>query len=252
MEQAIPPRCPVTLTYPYPPLLQPLLWQSADGYRFSILGGYARHSNAARSVTGFGAGLSASPIPMNPPELQQFLLANDDLSSWEYTSAQVPGARITPRLLKATPTALVRYRVQVVLVDRSSAGALHVLKLFRTMCLARRTTTLDSYSMWVQVQRTLKQSATLPALPTPPPPRPIVPPPTPAPATHVYVVQPGDTLWALAARYLGNPLRYQELFDLNRGISQVDGYTLVDPNLIYPGMKLLFPADATGLPPPAL
>jgi nucleoid-associated protein YgaU len=70
-------------------------------------------------------------------------------------------------------------------------------------------------------------------------------------ATHVYVVQPGDTLWALAARYLGNPLRYQELFALNRGISQIDGFTLVDPNLIYPGMKLLLPADATGLPPPA-
>ena len=70
----------------------------------------------------------------------------------------------------------------------------------------------------------------------------------PAPATHVYVVQPGDTLWALAGRYLGNPLRYQELFALNRGISQADGHTLVDPNLIYPGMKLLFPADATGIP----
>ena len=67
----------------------------------------------------------------------------------------------------------------------------------------------------------------------------------------MYVVQLGDTLWALAARYLGNPLRYQELFAVNRGMSQVDGFTLVDPNLIYPGMKLLFPADATGLPPGA-
>ena len=64
----------------------------------------------------------------------------------------------------------------------------------------------------------------------------------------VYVVQPGDTLWALAARYLGNPLRYQELFALNKGIAQADGHTLVDPNLIYPGMKLQFPADATGIP----
>ena len=95
-------------------------------------------------------------------------------------------------------------------------------------------------------------------LPTAPRPRPVVQPPptaqppsTQPPASHVYVVQPGDTLWALAARYLGNPLRYQELFALNKGISQIDGFTLVDPNLIYPGMKLLFPADATGIPPPA-
>ena len=90
---------------------------------------------------------------------------------------------------------------------------------------------------------------TLPLPPAAPPSSPVVqPPPTTQPAeTHVYVVQPGDTLWALAARYLGNPLRYQELFALNRGISQADGHTLVDPNLIYPGMKLQFPADATGM-----
>jgi LysM repeat protein len=76
-----------------------------------------------------------------------------------------------------------------------------------------------------------------------------VPPPSAQPAaTHIYVVQPGDTLWDLAARYLGNPLRYQELFAMNRGLSQADGHTLVDPNLIYPGMKLQFPADATGIP----
>jgi nucleoid-associated protein YgaU len=90
---------------------------------------------------------------------------------------------------------------------------------------------------------------TPPVLRTAPPPSPVVPPPrTQPPATQVYVVQAGDTLWALAARYLGNPLRFQELFALNRGISQVDGFTLVDPNLIYPRMKLVFPADATGIP----
>ena len=86
--------------------------------------------------------------------------------------------------------------------------------------------------------------------PTAPPASPTVQPPPSAPpiANYVYVVQPGDTLWALAAQHLGNPLRYQELFALNRGLSEADGHTLVDPNLIYPGMKLLFPADATGIP----
>ena len=81
VEQAIPLRDPVSLTYPYPPLLSPLLWQAADDYRFSILGGYARHSN----TKGSGA-LSQSPIPMNPPELQQFLLAYDDLAEFRAES----------------------------------------------------------------------------------------------------------------------------------------------------------------------
>ncbi|HTU39481.1 MAG TPA: LysM peptidoglycan-binding domain-containing protein [Acidimicrobiales bacterium] len=89
-----------------------------------------------------------------------------------------------------------------------------------------------------------------PLVPTPLPPGPNVQPPpaTPLSTSYVYVVQPGDTLWALAAQHLGNPFRYQQLFALNRGIPQSGGHTLVDPNLIYPGMKLIFPADATGIP----
>ena len=265
VEQAIPQSDPVTLTYPFPPVLQPslqpLLWQSADDYRFSILGGYARHSNAQRSVASFGSGFSASPIPMNPPELQQFLLICDYLGFYgKSPSAQIPEAPITPKLIKSTRTALSRYRVQVVLVDRNYGGALHVMKLFERCARATERQEPGSYSMWVDVQRTLKHRATPPTLPTAPPPSPVVQPPTTTqpPATQVYVVQPGDTLWALAARYLGSPLRYQELFDLNRGISQADGHILVDPNLIYPGTKLQFPADATGIPtsnvtsPPAL
>ena len=77
----------------------------------------------------------------------------------------------------------------------------------------------------------------------------VVPPPSARSATTlVYVVQPGDTLWALAARRLGNPLRWHELFALNRGRHQGDGRAFVDPNLIYPGWTLQFPADATGVP----
>ena len=164
VEQAIPPHDPVTLTYPYPPLLQPLLWQSADDYRFSILGGYARHSNAQRSADGIGAGLSASPIPMNPPELQHLLLLSDYLGSHGRSpSAQIPETPITPRLQKATRTALWRYRVQVVLVDRTSGGALHVMKLFHDV-LGPPNDRLDSYSLWVHVQRTLKHRATTTAV----------------------------------------------------------------------------------------
>lgn len=47
------------------------------------------------------------------------------------------------------------------------------------------------------------------------------------PKTHK--VQPGDTLWAIAKRYLDNGSRYPELASLNK---------LKDPNKIYPGQVI--------------
>src|SRR3954454_8486337 len=67
------------------------------------------------------------------------------------------------------------------------------------------------------------------------------PPPTSPPKT--YQVQRRDTLWALAERYLGDPLRYPEIIALNP--------TEVGPdNETYPGTVLVMPTDATGLTPP--
>ncbi|RBY78597.1 peptidoglycan-binding protein LysM [Blastococcus sp. TF02-09] len=64
--------------------------------------------------------------------------------------------------------------------------------------------------------------------------------PTATPST--YQVQRRDTLWALAERYLGDPLRYPEIVELNA--------TAVGPdNEISPGTVLVLPADASGLPP---
>jgi LysM repeat protein len=55
-----------------------------------------------------------------------------------------------------------------------------------------------------------------------------------------YVVQRRDTLWALAERHLGDPLRYTEIVALNQGRIGPD-------NQITPGTALTFPTDATGL-----
>jgi nucleoid-associated protein YgaU len=61
-------------------------------------------------------------------------------------------------------------------------------------------------------------------------------------ATTTYQVQRRDTLWALAERYLGDPLRYPEIARLNP--------TAVGPdNEIFPGTVLVLPPDAVGLPP---
>jgi len=68
-----------------------------------------------------------------------------------------------------------------------------------------------------------------------------------------YVVQPAhdghrDTLWSIAARHLGDPLRWHEIADLNRNQPQPDGSRLTDPHWIQPGWRLLMPADAANLP----
>jgi Bacterial transcriptional activator domain/LysM domain len=75
-------------------------------------------------------------------------------------------------------------------------------------------------------------------------------------ARPVYVVQakqpgrPRDTLWGIAERFLGDPYRWHELFQLNQGRPLPDppGGRFTDPDRIYPGQVLLMPEDAVGLP----
>jgi Bacterial transcriptional activator domain/LysM domain len=77
-----------------------------------------------------------------------------------------------------------------------------------------------------------------------------------AAARPVYVVQakqpgrPRDTLWGIAERFLGDPYRWRELFQLNQGRPLPDppGGRFTDPDRIYPGQVLLMPEDAVGLP----
>ncbi|RBY97569.1 SARP family transcriptional regulator [Blastococcus sp. TF02-8] len=82
-----------------------------------------------------------------------------------------------------------------------------------------------------------------------PPPAPASPadtPPTaPSAAGPTYTVQPRDTLGRIAARYLGDWTRFEEILDLNRGRPQPDGAILTDPGLIRPGWVLALPPDAS-------
>jgi len=54
----------------------------------------------------------------------------------------------------------------------------------------------------------------------------------------VYTVEEGDTLWDLSAKYLGSPWKWQEIWELNRFVT--------NPHYIYPGIRLVvFPPPAT-------
>jgi DNA-binding SARP family transcriptional activator len=64
-------------------------------------------------------------------------------------------------------------------------------------------------------------------------------------AACTHVVVRGDDLWDIARADLGDPLRWPEIFGLNRGRPQPDGRRLTDPDRIYPGWILLLPGGAT-------
>ena len=75
------------------------------------------------------------------------------------------------------------------------------------------------------------------------------PPPATASSTtaapDTYIVQRGDTLWGIAQRQLGDPLRWSEIYQLNENRPQPGGAELTDPHWIDPGWTLLLPATTT-------
>ena len=52
--------------------------------------------------------------------------------------------------------------------------------------------------------------------------------------TVTYTVQPGDTLSAIAKKFMGNPSEYMDIYNANRD-------QLSDPNMIKPGQVLKIP-----------
>jgi DNA-binding SARP family transcriptional activator len=70
--------------------------------------------------------------------------------------------------------------------------------------------------------------------------------PVPDQPTHaVYVVQPGDALWSIAERELGDGMKWREIWALNEGRVMDDGLPFSDPRLIEPGWRILLPKPPT-------
>ncbi|MEV6299866.1 BTAD domain-containing putative transcriptional regulator [Actinoplanes sp. NPDC051861] len=74
--------------------------------------------------------------------------------------------------------------------------------------------------------------------------------PTPTNAAAV-TVQRGDTLWEIAERKLDDPTRWRQIYKLNRGHEQANGYALKDPDEIHVGWVLTMPARDTTPAEPA-
>ena len=58
--------------------------------------------------------------------------------------------------------------------------------------------------------------------------------PEPEGEVEYYVIEPGDSLWAIASKFLGNGARYTEIFEENKEVIE-------DPDLIFPGQKIRIP-----------
>ncbi len=55
-------------------------------------------------------------------------------------------------------------------------------------------------------------------------------------AVDFYVIEKGDTLWALAKRFYGDGNAYPHIFEANREV-------IKDPDLIFVGQKIRIPKD---------
>lgn len=55
-----------------------------------------------------------------------------------------------------------------------------------------------------------------------------------APKAKTYTTKEGDTLWSIAAKYLGTGSKWMELFNANKKV-------LFDPNILRPGTELVIP-----------
>ena len=59
-------------------------------------------------------------------------------------------------------------------------------------------------------------------------------PPVNPKSNGTHIVQPGDTLWAIAKKYYGNGNQYPKIVNANKD-------KIKNPNLIYPGQQLVIP-----------
>ena len=144
IRRAVPAGDPVAITFPYVMTNlepQPLIWQADDGFAFRMLGGRADHPDKDGKAT-------TTPAPMSPPQLQQFLAAedNDPLVSYGGSPA------VTKQLLVEVREVLDVYRVRLVIVDHAVRGGDQVTSMF-TSALGPPKVSSGEFRLWADWKR---------------------------------------------------------------------------------------------------
>jgi hypothetical protein len=113
---------PVVATYPYEIYntagqVEPMSWQSSDGYSFRIFGGYAY-------IPGVHGRPTLLAKPMDPSGLQEFLAAQAGVFVYG------PRLSVSLDLVATTRATIAAYDIRAVIVDRSRSGSGQVVQLF--------------------------------------------------------------------------------------------------------------------------
>ena len=150
LREAIPAGDPITITYPYSNdytalTAQPLGWQMDSGYTFRLLGGYAHATDPNGDNVVF-------PTLMSPSGLQRFLASQSLSPSVLAFTPYGPPLPFSPELVSITRTALSKYDIRLVIVDRSESGSGPVIKLF-TDALGPPKVSSGGFSLWANWHR---------------------------------------------------------------------------------------------------
>jgi hypothetical protein len=149
IRRAIPAGDPIAITYPYAAYrhVEPMEWQATDGFAFRLLGGYGYHAWPAGADPGVyihgwvGNSRPEYPPPMNPAGLQRLLADQEDVPLYG------PRPSLNASLVDDTRATLAKYRVKVVIVDRSATGSGPVADLF-SMTLGSPTASDGPFVLW--------------------------------------------------------------------------------------------------------
>jgi hypothetical protein len=122
LAHAMPGGDPVVATYPYEIYntagqVEPMSWQSSDGYSFRIFGGYAY-------IPGVHGRPTLLAKPMDPSGLQEFLAAQAGVFVYG------PRLSVSLDLVATTRATIAAYDIRAVIVDRSRSGSGQVVQLF--------------------------------------------------------------------------------------------------------------------------